>query len=442
MVDVISRSHFFDKTLFLKMVGFHEIIECVAVISQLRVDQSKQEMWVNREVVGEIHVRNLFLEPGAGKTNFKGEMYRGVRPLTVIDSEFLSVSSSLKLSASMIPPKLYFSTRLLAMPLMASAVLAQGSPKATPLAVEVYVVKDLPFAQTVSTVGTLRANESVTLVSELSRRLVKVHVTEGSEVAAEDLLFKLDDSDLVAELGEIDARLELAGSVKQRVANLLPRKAISQQEAENSIAAFDILNAERKIKAVQISKTEIRAPFAGRVGVRQVSEGAFVTPSTPLITLQDISRIKVDFPLPERYSGKVASGQKFTFTVAGNGRSFEGVVTVLEPAIDEATRSLLVRGLCANPQGLQPGGFAEVTLTLDGLASGFLVPSQAIVPSAQGHGIYLVENGRAKLQPVEIGARTDERVQILRGVKEGDMVATTNLLRIRPGIEAIAEKNP
>jgi membrane fusion protein (multidrug efflux system) len=336
--------------------------------------------------------------------------------------------------------RLHFITRLLALFVVAGTAAAQDRPKAAPLAAEVYVVKNVPFAQTISTVGTLRANESVTLVSELSRRLVKVHVAEGSQVAAGDLLFKLDDSDLVAELGEIDARLELAESVKQRVANLLPRKAISQQEADSSIAAFDILSAGRNTKAVQISKTEIRAPFAGRVGVRQVSEGAFVTPETPLITLQDISRIKVDFPLPERYSGEVRTGQKFTFTVAGNGQAFEGVVTVLEPAIDAETRSLLVRGTCAVPQGLQPGGFAEVTLTLDGLANGFLVPSQAIVPSAQGQGVYLIENGRAKLQPVEIGIRTDDRVQILRGVKEGDVVATTNLLRIRPGLEVVAQK--
>lgn len=342
----------------------------------------------------------------------------------------------------MIVPRVFSATRLIVLPLLVAGAFGQSGPKAGPLVAEVYVVKSVPFAQTLSTVGTLRANESVTLVSELSRRLVKIHVAEGSEVAAGDLLFKLDDSDLVAELAEIEARLKLAESVKQRVANLLPRKAISQQEFDSSTAAFDILNAGRNTKAVQISKTEIRAPFAGRVGVRQVSEGAFVTPTTPLITLQDVSRIKVDFPLPERYSGEVRSGQKFTFAVAGSGQVFEGVVTVLEPAIDAATRSLLVRGVCSAPKGLLPGGFAEVTLTLDGLANGFMVPSQAIVPSAQGQGIYLIENGKAKLQPVEIGIRSADQVQILRGAKEGDVVATTNLLRIRPGLEVTAEMKP
>lgn len=326
------------------------------------------------------------------------------------------------------------------LPLLAVKAPAQGRPQAGPLAAEVYRVQSGPVTRTLSTVGTLRANESVTLVPELSRRLVKIHVEEGSEVAAGDLLFKLDDSDLTAELGEIEARLKLAETNKKRVDNLLPSKAISQQEFDVSTAELSILEAQKATQAVQISKTEIRAPFAGRVGVRQVSEGAYVSPATPLVTLQDVSRIKVDFPLPERYSGEVKSGQKFTFTVAGNGQVFEGTVTVLEPAIEVATRSLLVRGLCAAPKGLRPGGFAEVTLTLDGTANGFLVPSQAIVPSSRGQGVYVIEDGKAKLKTVEIGMRTDERVQILRGLNEGDVVAITNLLRIRPGLEVVAEK--
>ncbi len=331
---------------------------------------------------------------------------------------------------------------LLALELLSAGASAQNAPKAGPLMAEVHVVKSAPFAQTLSTVGTLRANESVTLVSELSRRLVKIHVQEGSEVAAGDLLFKLDDSDLVAELGEIDARLKLAETNKKRVENLLPTKAVSLQELDNSGAALDILQAQRNTQAVQIAKTEIRAPFAGRVGVRQVSEGAFVSPATPLVTLQDVSRIKVDFPLPERYANEVKSGQKFTFTVAGNGQVFEGDVTVLEPAIDAATRSLLVRGMCSAPKGLLPGGFAEVTLSLDGLANGFMVPTQALVPSARGQGVYVIEEGKAKLKTVEIGIRTDEQVQVLRGLNEGDVVAITNLLRIRPGLEVTAAKNP
>lgn len=336
-----------------------------------------------------------------------------------------------------------YAARLLALGILLAGETAhgqKGKPPTGPLPSELYTVKSEPFAQTLATVGTLRANESVTLVSELSRRLVKIHVKEGSEVAKGDLLFKLDDADLEAELKEIGARVQLAETNKNRVDKLLPSKAISQQEFDSSTAELAILEAQRNTQQVLLSKTEIRAPFAGRVGVRQVSEGAYVTPATPLVTLQDLSRIKVDFPLPERYSSDVRQGQKFTFTVAGNGQVFDGVVTVVEPAIEATTRSLLVRGLCETPKGLLPGGFAEVTLTLDGDTNGFMVPSQAIVPSQRGQGVYVVENGKAKLAPVEIGVRTADKVQVLRGIQNGDKVATTNLLRMRPGLEVVPAK--
>lgn len=332
-------------------------------------------------------------------------------------------------------------------PLLFMTALAQGQRAPAgggggPLKAQVHVVKRTPFARTVSTVGTLRANESVTLVPELSRRLVKISVQEGAEVAANDLLFKLDDSDLAAELNEIVVKTELANQNKQRVDNLLPRKAISKQEFDMSTSALRILEAQKKTKQVEVSKTEIRAPFAGRVGVRQVSEGAFVTPATPLITLQDLSRIKVDFPLPERYAGQVKCGQEFTFTVAGNEQVYVGTVIVIEPAIDDSTRSLMVRGLCAEPKGLLPGGFAEVTLKLDGLAGGFMVPSEAIVPSARGQGVFVIEGGKARMQTVRIGIRSDDQVQVLSGLNEGDVVATTNLQRIRAGVEVTAAQAP
>ena len=151
----------------------------------------------------------------------------------------------------------------LAAPLLVTSAFAQG-PKgkapAGPLPSELYTVKPEAFEQTISTVGTLRANESVTLVSELSRRLVKIQVKEGSEVAKDDLLFKLDDSDLLAELGEIDARLKLANTNKQRVDVLLPRKAISQQEFDSSTAEVAVLEAQRSTQAVQDFKNRNPRP--------------------------------------------------------------------------------------------------------------------------------------------------------------------------------------
>jgi membrane fusion protein (multidrug efflux system) len=329
-------------------------------------------------------------------------------------------------------PRLIPTLLVFALLIAAPALRAQGP--AGPVAAETFTVTATPMANSVSTVGTLRANESVDLVAELTKRLAKVEMEEGATVEKGQVLFLLDDTDLSAELAEIDARLKLAEANRDRTETLLPERAISRQEFDLALAEVEIFKAQKATKQVELEKTRIRAPFAGRIGIRQVSEGALLKPETVLVNLQDLSRIKVDFPLPERYSSEVHTGQKFRFTVAGNAKVFEGEIAVIEPAADPATRSLRIRGICSEPQGLLPGGFAEVTLQLDSVGNGFAVPSQAIVPSARGHGVYVLREGKAAFQDVEIGMRTDTQVQVLRGLKEGDQVLTTNILRLRPGV--------
>lgn len=315
------------------------------------------------------------------------------------------------------------------------SLLAQAKGPAAAVAAETYTVKTTPMASTVTTVGTLRANESVDIVPELTKRLVKVEVQEGAQVSKDEVLFILDDADLTAEISEIDARLKLAEANETRTGSLLPERAISKQAYDLAKAELDIFKAQKVTREVELAKTRIRAPFAGKTGVRRVSEGALVTPTTVLMSLQDLSRIKVDFPLPERYAAEVKPGQKFSFTVAGNATRFEGKVQVIEPAVEAATRSLQVRGVCEQPKGLLPGGFADVTLDLDTVENGFAIPSQAVVPSAKGQGVYIVKNGKAEFRDVEIGLRTAGQVQVLHGLSEGDQVLITNLLRLRPGVE-------
>jgi membrane fusion protein (multidrug efflux system) len=174
-----------------------------------------------------------------------------------------------------------------------------------------------------------------------------------------------------------------------------------------------------------------------------VSEGAWVTPETLLTTLQDTSRIKVDFTLPERYAGAVAIGQRFTFRVAGRGEEFSGTVIAVEPGIDAATRSVRVRGITENPEGaLAPGAFAAVELPLERVADGILVPAQAIVPSSTGHSVWVLREGRAALREVEIGLRTRDAVEVLRGLEVGETVLTSNLLRLREGAPVEGEDAP
>jgi membrane fusion protein (multidrug efflux system) len=160
-----------------------------------------------------------------------------------------------------------------------------------------------------------------------------------------------------------------------------------------------------------------------------------VTPETPLIGLQDTSRIKIDFMLPERHAGAVSPGQKFAFAVAARAAPVSAEILAVEPAIDAPTRSLRVRGIAENPDGaLLPGAFVSVEIPVEQLTPGVLVPSQALVPSVAGQAVYVLRDGKAELREVEIGLRTADSVEVRRGLAVGDTVLTSNLLRLRPGV--------
>jgi membrane fusion protein, multidrug efflux system len=295
---------------------------------------------------------------------------------------------------------------------------------------------------TVEAVGTLVANESVRVVSELSRRLVRVAVAEGVRVEKDALLFELDDSELRARLSELEARRRLAARTVERQRALMKenKKALSAQAFDQSISELDALEAQIEVAAVTLAKTKIRAPFAGTVGLRRVSEGAWVTPETELTTLHDTTRMKIDFAVPERYAGAVAIGRRFRFRVAGQGEPHEGEIAAIPPAIATETRTLLVRGIAENPKGrLIPGAFVSVELPIEEIGGGVAVPAQAVVPSAAGHGVFVFRDGRAELRAVEIGLRTPEAVQVVSGLEAGETVLTTNLLRLASGVPVALE---
>lgn len=318
-----------------------------------------------------------------------------------------------------------------------SASSTAQTPRDAVLQAESYVAAAVPIHDTVSTVGTLAANEAISVVSELSRRLVSIAVAEGTDVEKGDLLFKLDDADLRAKLAELEVQRQLSARTEERQRALLAydKKALSQQAYDQALAELHGIEAQMDSLRVTLAKTGIRAPFRARVGLRRVSEGAWITPEIVMTTLQDTSRIKVDFSIPERHAGAVAIGTRFSFRVASRAEDFEGRVIAIEPVIDAPTRSLLVRGLADNTQGaLIPGAFASVEVPIERPLAGILVPAQAIVPAATGHSVFVLREGRAAPQEVEIGLRTRDSVEIVRGLNVGDTVLTSNLLRLRAGV--------
>ncbi|HTV18377.1 MAG TPA: efflux RND transporter periplasmic adaptor subunit [Polyangiaceae bacterium] len=298
------------------------------------------------------------------------------------------------------------------------------------IAVEVVRVQPEPLEVQVTATGTLLGREAVQIVSELSRRLVKVHAEEGAQVARGDVLFELDSTDLAADLAKLDVQSRLARATLDRTERLSAEGLSNQQELDLARARVDEVEADRRALRVTLGKTLIRAPFPGALGLRRVSEGAWLTPSTLLSTLQDTSSLKLDFTLPERYAGALRPGSSFRFRVEGRPESYTGQVAAVEPSVDPATRSLLVRGVIEGAPGLYPGSAASVEVPLR-VEQALLVPSIAVVPGIEGRRVFVADAGRARAAKVELGFRSADRVQVLSGLAAGDAVITTNLLRLR-----------
>jgi membrane fusion protein (multidrug efflux system) len=301
-----------------------------------------------------------------------------------------------------------------------------------PINVEVYPLAPEALEVQVPATGTLLARESVEIVSELSRRLVRVRAEEGRFVRAGDVLFELDASDLRAELNKAAVQARMARVTLERTQKLASEGLSNQQELDLAQGRADELVAERELLEVTLAKTQIRAPFAGRLGLRRVSEGAWLSSNTVLTTLQDVSSLKLDFTLPERYAGTVSQGGAFRFRVEGKGELYSGKISALEPSVDVATRSLRVRGVVEGHAGLMPGAAASIEVPLR-VEQALLVPSLALVPGVDGRRVFLADQGVTRSVLVEVGLRVGDRAQILSGLSAGDQIIVTNLLRVREG---------
>jgi len=305
-----------------------------------------------------------------------------------------------------------------------------------PLPVETYVAGNGSFTYSINATGTVQARDAVEITAEQSRRLVEVVVHEGAMVNKGDILFRLDAEDLRLRLAEVEARLVQSEREERRLAELIQNNATPQSTYDEAATEVIILKAQLEQLRSDIAKTDIRAPFDGRVGLRRVSVGAWITPDRVLTTLQDTKRFTVDVRLPERYATSIRVGEVFQFKPEGQGNWRDALIVAVEPQIEQATRSLVVRGEMANDDGsLLPGSFANVQVPLKSLKTGVMIPSQAVVPSARGQAVYLVKDGKAFERKIDIGVRTEDQVQVLAGVDPGDRVVISNLLRLRDGAE-------
>lgn len=301
-----------------------------------------------------------------------------------------------------------------------------------PLQVSTYIVQPTNFSETVTSTGTIRADEGVDLQPETNGRVVSINFVEGTPVRQGDLLVKLNDAELLANLTRYQESKRLAEVRYRRLAQLRSQQVVTQDEYDAALSEVQIQQSFIDLYRAQIDRTEIRAPFDGIVGLRHVSVGAFVTANTQIATLQRVEAVKIDFAVPERYSGRINVGSNVKFSVAGAAEQHIGQVYAIDPRIDPSTRTLMVRAITPdNRSNLLPGAFTHVSLELEEMPSAYFIPAEAVVPGLEDKNVFVIEDGIAVSRSVETGTRTATLVQILSGLQAGDQVITSGLQQIR-----------
>lgn len=311
-----------------------------------------------------------------------------------------------------------------------------------PAIVDVLVVKPEPLNRKINITGSIIANEEIELRSEATGKVTGIFFSEGSNVSKGQLLVKINDSDLQAQLKKLVLQDTLLSRDEFRKKELLKMNAISVEEYDNTLTQLQSVRAEINFVLAQIEKTEVRAPFNGAVGLRNISEGGFVNPTFLIATMQQVNPVKIEFSVPERYRYFLKSGTEIQFTVTSSEEMFIGTVYAVESKIDPITRTVKVRAKSNNDKGiLVPGAFAKVELILEKVNDAIVVPAQAVVPEMKGQKVFLIKDGKAKSTPVELGIRSEANTEILNGINAGDTLAITGLLQLRDGANvSIANK--
>lgn len=304
-----------------------------------------------------------------------------------------------------------------------------GPPEIT---VQGFVAKSQNLANSVVASGTLMPAEQIEIHPEVAGRITTLHINEGKPVGAGTLLVKLYDADLKAQLRKLLVQKENQEKIVERSKKLLNADNISQQDHDLTVTQLNTILADIDLIKAQIAKTEVRAPFSGIIGLRNVSLGAYVTPATLIAKLQQINPLKIDFFVPEKYSATIAEGDKVSFSVEGFSERFSGKIYAIDPDIDPATRSLKIRAFVNNPATkLHAGAFAKVNLDVAAITA-IMVPTQAIIPQTRGKKVVVAKNGRAVFQEIVTGLRDENNIQVVSGLSAGDTVVTTGLLFVKP----------
>ncbi len=310
------------------------------------------------------------------------------------------------------------------------------------LPVSVYIASYMTADDGLLVPGTLVAKEKVELASELSGRVIEINFKEGQSVKKGDILVRLNDDELQAQLTRAEFQYKLLAEKLKRQEILLSKEAVSREDYDQVSTEFNVLKQDIEQLKLKIEKMKIRAPFDGMIGFRYISPGAMLMPNSKVATIVDAVNLIVEFSIPEKYVFNNLIGRKVNFGVEGNSEKYTSTVYAVDPEIEVKTRTILIRARYTNLRGdLRPGMSTRVSLSSDTKKENIYIPNQAIVSGVKGHTVWLVKNGKAQSVQVESGSRSVDMMEILSGVEQGDSVIITGLMQLREGIAVKASKN-
>lgn len=313
------------------------------------------------------------------------------------------------------------------------ASVANRSRNAGPLPVDAFVISQSSVSEDVEVPGTLKPYEETAIRAEVGGRVVKMNIREGSAVEKGTLLVKLFDEDLKAQLRKLKVQLQIKQKTEERNKELLAINGISQQDYDLSTLEVENLRADIESTEIAISKTEIRAPYRGVVGLRNISLGSYISPADVVTTIRQVNKLKLEFSVPEKYAKDIGKGYAVKFRVDGGRQEHLATVMATENNVDQNTRTLQVRAEVTGVNAeLVPGLFAKVNLQLGKNDHALLVPTQAVIPNIRNKQVVLLRGDSPAFTVVETGVRDSAYVEILNGVNIGDTVVTSGLMAIRP----------
>ncbi|MFN8293645.1 MAG: efflux RND transporter periplasmic adaptor subunit [Chitinophagales bacterium] len=312
-----------------------------------------------------------------------------------------------------------------------------GSQQAMP--VSVIIAKAENVESTIDATGTLTALDEVELKPETSGKIVLLNINEGAHVSKGALLLKINDAELQAQLKKLQLQKDVAVRNEDRLKKLLAINGVGQQDYDIALNQLNNIISDIQLLQAQIEKTEIRAPFSGKIGLRNVSNGAVITQGTTVATLVNSDKLRVDFFVPERYAGVVAIGKQVQLEIDGIATPIQAKVIATESKIDLASRNIKVRAEIENTKHLMPGSFAKVKLNIQ-TKNSILIPSGIVIAEARGKKVMRFENGKATPVAIETGIRTKDAVQVISGITAGDTIISSGIMFLKPNAEVTVSK--